>query len=81
MINKLIQATEKKLDLLNELKQSQHYEQCIYDVVQLSDGNKFIVIEISTKKEVRFDYPSQLVKWFDRIKIDKDKVYNYNKLI
>ena len=81
MIDKLIQATEKKLDLLNELKESLHYEQCIYDVVQLPDGGKFMVIEISTKKEVRFDYPSQLVKWFDRRKIDKDKVYNYNKLV
>ena len=81
MIDELIQATEKKLDLLKELKESQHYEQCIYDVVQLPDGGKFIVIEIATKKEVRFDYPARLVKWFDRIKADKDKIYNYNKLI
>ena len=81
MIDELIQATEKKLDLLKELRDSTHYESCKYDVIKLPDSSKYIVFEISTKKEVRFDYPSKLVKWFDRMKINKDKVYNYNKLI
>ena len=81
MIDEIIKETEKKLDLLRELKQSLYYEECIYDVIQLPDGGKFMVFEIATKKEVRCDYPARLIKWFDRIKVDKDKIYNYNKLV
>ena len=81
MIDEIIEQTEIKLDLLKELRESLTYEQCVYDVVQLPDGGKFMVFEIATKKEVRYDYPAKLVKWFDRIKADKTKIYNYKKLV
>lgn len=83
-IDKLIEASERLTSLLKELKQSQLYEACIYDVREVpgyDTEKKYIVYEIATGKEVTFGYASGLLLWFDLRNIPHDKIYNIQNLI
>lgn len=87
-MNELIKLTEKKVALLKEYKQSAIYETCLYDVRDLSDGKfqpfssprRFLLFEISSKKEVQFGHAGDIRRWLERHKVPEDKVYNYEAI-
>lgn len=78
-IDKLIELSEKKTELLKELKQSLIYEQSVYDV-RRCNKDTFMLFEISTHKIVRSGNAEYIHKWLQRRKIKPELVYNYELL-
>ena len=76
--NELIKLEIKKISLLQELRASLTYEQCIYDIVQF--GDTYSVFEIATKKEKHFGTRTNVLTWLERRNVAHDKVYNIHKL-
>ena len=77
-IDRLIDLTEKKIDLLKETRESITYESCLYDV-QACPGrlSYFMLFEIATGKEVRAGDAGDIRTWLERRKIVNEVVYNY----
>lgn len=86
-IDKLIELAEKQVKLLKELKESLHYESCIYEVREIpgydvkSMEKKYMVFDIATGREVTFGYAESLLHWFDIRNIKQNKIYNIQILI
>lgn len=82
-IQQVIELTEKKLNLLNELKESVIYEEKIYDLLKFNLGYEFsyILYRISDKIEV-FDGRIKDLKTYIKIRnIDIETIYNNKYLL
>lgn len=86
-IDELIKLSEKQTELLKELKDSLYYESCLYEVVPMpgydakSIEKKYMIFEISTKREIAFGYRNTLLHWFNIRKIPHEKIYNIQILL
>lgn len=79
MIDRLIELSEKKTELLKELKEATDYENCIYDVRETPGQPEFYMLfEISTSSLIREGNAAYIRKWLERRNIKSNKVYNYN---
>lgn len=77
-IDKAIESNQKMGELLKEYKESATYEQCEYDVVDLSMPNTgrsfYHLYTISTKMVARDGDAKMLRTWLSRRKVDHKKV-------
>jgi len=77
VLDQLITLSERKTNLLKELRESQKYESCKYHLVDM--GEKQIgLFEIATKKLLVSGFGRERVeKWVRLRKINHSEIYNF----
>lgn len=79
-IDKLIELSEKRVELTKELKQSLIYESCLYHVIrdECNRNHLFFLYDITTTQQIRYDTAPKLRTWLERRKVPNEKVYDYH---
>lgn len=80
MIDKAIELSEKRTELLKEYKESLAYEDCDYDVQKVPGEQEMYMLYDKNQQCVRDGAASYVKSWLNRRKIPNNKVYNYKIL-
>lgn len=79
MLNKLIKLSEKRTDLLIELKNSLQFEKCSYQIdKQPGTQGRYFLILISEKKIVADGTPEKIKSYLRIRNINSEVIYNFN---